>query len=120
MFSTSFFLILFFFCNPFGAYLVFKNKQAFEVSFTQLLHIQGYAFTNFIPFAFLYLVVTSYLWKLRLLMLASAGGISLYYMYKETKEAMVKYLDEETVRNLYWYFGVCTGVFLLLFRHCVG
>ena len=26
MFTTTFMLVLFFFCNPFGAYLVFKNK----------------------------------------------------------------------------------------------
>ena len=35
----SFLVSLLFFSNPFIAYLVFKNRQAFEVTFTWLLRI---------------------------------------------------------------------------------
>lgn len=34
VFKTAFVMTLMFFCNPFIAYLVFKNKGAFEVTYT--------------------------------------------------------------------------------------
>jgi hypothetical protein len=89
-------MTLLFICNPFIAYLVFKNKGAFEVSFVELLHIYGYSYTIFIPVAFLYLVIPLY--NMRLFILLSSGAISLYYLFKETKEIMNKYFDDGSLK----------------------
>jgi hypothetical protein len=44
-----FFLGCFYFGIPFTTYLMFKSKQAFEVTFTQQLAMSAYAFVLFIP-----------------------------------------------------------------------
>ena len=92
VFKISFFMAFFFFCAPFVSYLIFKNKQAFEVNFPQLLHIYGYSFAIFMPLALTYVVVPIYTFRWFLLLVG--GCISLYYMFKETREIMVKYFDE--------------------------
>jgi hypothetical protein len=89
-------MTLLFICNPFIAYLVFKNKGAFEVTFSQLLHIYGYSYTIFVPVAFVYLSIPLY--NMRWFILLSSGAISLYYLYKETREIMIKYFDEASLK----------------------
>lgn len=58
--------------------------------------------------------------RLRLLTTIAGAGISLYYIYKETREYVVKYLEgaDETT---YWYMKIfvvsSTAVFAMLFRY---
>ena len=50
----------------------------------------------------------------------AAGCISIYYMYKETREYAVKYLenaDETTFRYMKIYTVGSTAVFTFLFRY---
>lgn len=47
--KICFFLGVFYFGIPFVTYLMFKSKQAFEVTFTQQLGISAYSFVLFIP-----------------------------------------------------------------------
>lgn len=115
IFKTSFVMSLLFLCNPFIAYLVFKNKGAFEVTYMQLLHIYGYSFAIFIPVAIFYLAIPLY--RLRWFILISAGAISLYYLYKETKDIIIKYFDEGSLKTFGMYIVTSTGLFLLLFRY---
>jgi Flp pilus assembly protein TadB len=72
---------------------VFKNKGAIEVKYANLLQIYGYSFAVFIPLAFINCLLVP-LNRLRVFLLLSAGAISLYYIYKETKEYLTKYIDE--------------------------
>jgi hypothetical protein len=115
MFKTTFLMIVLFFGNPFIAYLVFKNKGAFEANYIQLLHTYSYSFTIFIPVALLYLAVPLY--RLRIFILLASGAISVYYLYKETKEIMVKYFDEASLKSFGIYIGTSTLLWIVLFRY---
>jgi len=66
------------------------------VTFVQLLHIYGYSYAIFIPGALLYLIIPLY--RVRIFLLIVSGLISLYYVYKETKDVVLKYFDEDTLR----------------------
>jgi hypothetical protein len=41
----------------------------------------------------------------------------MYYLYKETKEIMVKYFDEASLKSLGMYIGGSTLLWLILFRY---
>jgi hypothetical protein len=69
---------------------VFKGKGAVEVTYSLLLQIYGYSFTIFIPVTFAYIIAEP-LYNLRVFILLVAAAISLYYLYKETREYTVKY-----------------------------
>jgi hypothetical protein len=116
VFKTAFVMTFLFFCNPFIAYLVFKNKGAFEVTYTQLLQVYGYSFTIFVPVAVVYIIAAP-LYRLRLFILLVSGAISVYYLYKETKDFITKYFDDNTLRSFGIYIGISTSLFLLLFRY---
>lgn len=102
--------------NPFIIYLVFKNKGAIEVTYANLLQVYGYSFAIFIPLAILNSCLVP-LNRLRVFLLLCAGIISLYYIYKETKEYLTKYIDESTLKYIGGYIVGSTGVFMLLFRY---
>lgn len=109
-------MFILFFCNPFIAYLVFKGKGAFEVTYSLLLQIYGYSFTIFIPVTFAY-IVSEPLYNLRIFILLASAIISLYYLYKETREYSGKYFDEKTFKQFSIYIIASTTIFLLLFRY---
>jgi hypothetical protein len=105
--------------SPFVTFLVFKNKGALEVTFIQLMQIFGYSLSIFIPLALIHCVFYP-LSRLRLLTTIAATGISLYYIYKETREYVVKYLegaDDSTLWNMKVFTGTMIGGFALLFRY---
>jgi hypothetical protein len=119
LFSVSFLVSLMFLGNPFIAYLVFKNKGALEVTFTHLLQIYGYSLAVFVPLGFLHCLLYP-LGRLRLVLTVAAVCISLYYIFKETREFVVKYLegqDQETFKYMQYYTVASTTVFALLFRY---
>jgi hypothetical protein len=116
MFKTSFLMITLFFCNPFIAYLIFKNKGAFEISYMHLLQIYGYSFSIFVPVAFIYTLIVP-MYNLRVFMLLASGAISMYYLYKETRELIVKYFDDDSSKTFALYIGASTMFFLILFRY---
>jgi len=116
VFKTTFFLLLMFIVNPFIAYLVFKNKGAIEVTYANLLHIYGYSLAVFIPLALVNSALLS-LNRLRIFLLLAAGCISLYYIYKETKEYLTKYIDDQTLKYIGGYVVGWTCLFLLLVRY---
>lgn len=88
-------MFMLFFCNPFIAYLVFKGRGAIEVHYSLLLQIYGYSFSIFIPVTLAYIIAEP-LYNLRVFILLASAAISLYYLYKETREYIVKYFDEKT------------------------
>jgi len=47
--KITFFLAFFYFGNPFVTYMMFKSRNAFEVSFLYMLTIFSYAFVPLIP-----------------------------------------------------------------------
>ena len=85
-------MLLFFLLNPFVCYLLFKNKGAMEITFISLLQIFGYSLAIYIPLALINCVFYP-LDRLRIFMILVAAWISLYYVYKETKEHLDKYFD---------------------------
>jgi hypothetical protein len=108
-----------FILNPFVGYLVFKNRGALEVTFIQMTQIYGYSLSVFIPLGFLHCILYP-LARLRLLTTIAAACFSVYYIYKETREYVVKYL-ECADENTYWYMKAfvvtSTAIFALLFRY---
>ncbi len=71
------------------------------------------------PLGFIHCVLYP-LARLRLLLSVAAGAISIYYIFKETREYVVKYLegqDDVTLRYMKIYTVASTGVFVLLFRY---
>ena len=105
-----------FLVNPFVAYLVFKNKGAIEVTYTNLLHVYGYSLAVFIPLAIINSALIP-LNRLRIFLLLAAGAISLYYIYKETKEYITKYIDDQTLKYIGCYIVGSTALFLILVRY---
>ena len=119
MFTISFLVTLMFLLSPFVTFLVFKNKGALEVTFIQLMQIFSYSLSIFIPLGFIHCVFYP-LSRLRLLTTIAATGISLYYIYKETREYVVKYLegaDDSTLWNMKVFTGAMIGGFAVLFRY---
>jgi hypothetical protein len=116
VFKTTFLMMLMFIFNPFVAYLIFKNKGAIEVTYANLLQVYGYSFAIFIPISIINCCLMP-LNRVRIVLLISAGGISIYYIYKETKEYLTKYIDEATLRYIGGYIVGSTVVFMLLLRY---
>jgi len=119
LFKITFIVIFMFLLNPFIAYLVFKNKGAMEVTFIHLFQIYGYSLAVFVPLGFVHCVFYP-LSRLRLILTVAASCISLYYIFKETREYVVKYLedsDAQTLRYLKFYTVGSTAVFALLFKY---
>lgn len=116
VFKTTFFLLLMFIVNPFIAYLVFKNKGAIEVTYASLLQIYGYSLAIFIPLSLINCLLMP-LNRLRVFLLISAGAISTYYIYKETKEFLTKYIDENTLKYIGGYIVGSTCLFMVLVRY---
>lgn len=108
-------MTLYFFGQPFVAYLIFKNKGAFEATYSQLLHAYSYSFAIYIPVSLLYIAVPLY--RMRIFIMLVAGAISLYYLYKETKEIMMKYFDDSSLKSFGAYIGGSTLLWLILFRY---
>jgi hypothetical protein len=117
IFKLSFLVTLLFVLNPFIGYLVFKNRGALEVTFTHLLQIYGYSLSIFIPLGFVHSILFG-LSRLRLLLTLAGCSISLYYVYKETREYVVKYLedDEATMKAVKMFCVGSMAVYGLLFR----
>jgi len=116
MFTTTFLMSFLFIVNPFIVYLVFKNRGAIEVNFVQLLQIYGYSLAIFVPVAILNCFFIS-LNRLRIFLILVAGCISLYYIYKETKEYINKYIDDNTMKYLGGYMIGSTCCFMGLVRY---
>jgi len=117
IFKITFLLAVYFFVTPFIAYLIFKNKGAFEVSYLQLFMIYSYSFAVFVPTSLVYVLVPLY--RFRWLLLLGSTAISLYYVYKEVRELVQKYFDWESFKNLAWFAGLCSGAFMLLMRYYI-
>lgn len=106
-----------FIVNPFVSYLIFKNRGAIEVTYASLFQIYGYSFAIFIPLALVNCVLMP-LNRMRVFLLLASGAISLYYLYKETKEYLTKYIvDEQTWKYFVGYIVGSTVFFMLLFRY---
>ena len=120
LFKVSFLISLMFLVNPFIAYLVFKNRGAMTVTFTHLLQIYGYSLTIFVPLCLVHCILYP-LSRLRLLLTIASCCISVYYVFKETRDYVMKYLevsdDESTLRNMKIYTVGSTVMFGLLFRY---
>lgn len=116
MFKVSFLMLTIFFCNPFIVYLIFKNKGAFEISYVHLLQIYGYSFAIFVPVAFIYSLAVP-MYNLRIFMLLASGAINVYYLYKETRELITKYFDDNSLKSFGIYIASSTLFFLILFRY---
>ena len=114
--KTAMIMFLLFFCNPFIAYLVFKGKGALEVTYSLLLQIYGYSFAVFIPVTFAYILAEPF-YNLRVFILLCSAGISLYYLYKESREYIGKYLDDKTFKQIGGYIALSNVLFILLFRY---
>jgi hypothetical protein len=113
--KTAFLFALYFLGTPFVLYMVFKSKQALDVSYTRLFQLFGYAYTVFIPGSFLYALIP--LARLRLFVLVLMGTVSLYYIYREMKEMSAKYFDEVTLKNITWYVCASHIGFMLIFKY---
>ena len=107
---------MFFIINPFVCYLVFKNKGAIEVSFINLFQIYGYSYAIFVPLAIVNCILMP-LNRLRIFLILASGAISMYYIYKETKEYLTKYIDDQTFKYIGGYVLGSCAFFLLLFRY---
>jgi hypothetical protein len=116
MFKTVFLLSFLFILNPFIGYLIFKNRGAIEVTFAHLLQIYGYSLAIFVPAAILNCFLMP-LNRLRIFLILVSGAISLYYLYKETKEYLTKYIDEQTLKYVTGYMAGSTLFLLLLIRY---
>ena len=103
--------------NPFVCYLIFKYRGAIEVTYSGLFQIYGYSFAIFIPLAIINCILIP-LNRLRIFLLLASGAISLYYLYKETKEYLTKYIvDESTWKYFVGYIVLSTAFFMVLFRY---
>jgi len=47
----------------------------------------------------------------------ASGSISLYYIYKETKEYLTKYIDDQSFKYIGGYVVGSSAFFLLLLRY---
>lgn len=83
-----------------------------------MLQIYAYSLSIFLPLGLVHLLIYP-LARLRLLTTIASCIISVYYVYKETREWVVKYV--ETEESTYWYmkvYGVMSIVgFALIFRY---
>jgi len=117
LFSICFLVVFLLLINPFVGYLVFKNKGAIEVTFTHLLQIYGYSLTVFIPLGLIHCFLFG-LDRLRLILTVAACAVSMYYVYKETREFVVKYLedDEGTMKGIKMFSLCSIAIYGMLFR----
>lgn len=94
IFKITFIVLLSMFLSPFIAYLILKNKGALEVTFVHLFQIYGYSLAIFIPLGFIQCLFYP-LNRLRLILTIAGGCISIYYVFKEMREYLVKYLESQ-------------------------
>ena len=83
-----------------------------------MTQIYSYSLAVFVPLGLIHCVVYPFN-RLRLITTIGACMISLYYIYKETREYVVKYLnsDETTLSYMKMYTIASVGIFALLFRY---
>jgi len=55
--------------------------------------------------------------RLRIFLMIASGAISLYYIYKETKEYLTKYIDDQSFKYIGGYVVGSSAFFLLLLRY---
>ncbi len=116
IFTVSFLMLFIFILNPFVAYLVFKNKGALEINYISLLQTYGYSFAIYVPLAIINCLLAP-LNRLRVFLIIVASAISIYYIYKETKEQLDKYFDSQSLHYFLMYMIGSSGLFSILFRY---
>mmetsp|Transcript_8451 Transcript_8451/g.12902 ORF Transcript_8451/g.12902 Transcript_8451/m.12902 type:complete len:121 (-) Transcript_8451:28-390(-) len=111
-----FFLVTCFYIGqPFCSYLMFKSKNAIEVSFSQQLTIFSYAFVPFIPGA-LFIFCFQAFYRVKLFLVLCLWLVYLYYIYKQLYDLRVKYFDQQANKNLAWLVGGSSFVFTWVFK----
>ena len=90
--KISFFLGVFYFGVPFATYLMFKGKQALEVSYVQQLSQTSYSYVVLIPASLLIFALQQFS-RFKYLMLIAIWVIQQYFLYKGMFELRQKYFD---------------------------
>ena len=90
--KITFFLGMFYFGNPLISYLMFKGKNALEVSYIQQLGVFSYANVMFIPVSLLISALQQY-YRFKYFALILLYFSYLFYIYKELYEMRKKYFD---------------------------
>ena len=110
-----FLVSLFYIGLPFCSYLMFKTKNAIEVSFLQQLSTFAYSYVPFIPGA---LVIFSFqaFYRAKILLVGVLWLFHLFYIYKQQYDLRIKYFDQKANKNMAWLIGGSSFVFMWIFK----
>jgi hypothetical protein len=113
--KISFFLALFYLGVPFVTYLMFRGRQAMEVSFSQQLTLVSYSFVTLIPASLLIFAFQRFA-RFKYLLLVVVWVTQLFYLYKSMYEARKKYFDFATNKQLAWFLFTQSFFFMWMYK----
>ena len=113
--KITFLLACFYLGNPFVTYLMFKGKNAMEVTFVQQLCHFSYAYVPFVPVSLLLFVLQRYS-RFKVFMVVSLWVCHLFFIYKQLYETRKKYFDFQANKQLAWFLVTSTFVQMWVYK----
>lgn len=113
--KITFLLAVFYLGNPFVSYLMFKSKNAIEVTFTQQLCAFSYSYAIFVPGSFLLFALQSFS-RFKYLMVLTLWILHTYFIYKQLYETRRKYFDFAANKQLAWFLFTSTFIFMWIYK----
>lgn len=113
--KITFFLGLFYMGVPFMTYIMFKNRNATDISFAHQLTLTSYSYVIFIPASILIAAFQSY-YRFKYLVLLIVWAIHLYYLYKNMYDVRKKYFDFESNKQMAWIIVGSSFFFMWIYK----
>lgn len=113
--KISFFLGVFYFGVPFVTYLMFKSKQAMEISYVQQLALTSYSYVVLIPASLLIFALQQFV-RFKYLVLITVWLMHLFFMYKSMYDARKKYFDFGANKQMAWFVLTQSFVFMWIYK----
>lgn len=113
--KNTFFLLIFYLGNPFVAYCMFKSRNAFEVSFMQLLCIFSYAYVPLIPGS-IFLFSLQKFWRFKMVYILLIWIVHMFQLYKGLYDMRQKYFDFGANKQFAWFVIGSTFIFHWIYK----
>lgn len=113
--KIGFFLACFYFGVPSVTYLMFKNRQALEVSYIQQLSIMAYSYVVLIPGSLLIFALQQFS-RFKYFMILLIWILQLFFLYKSMYEIRGKYFDFAANKQMAWFLGSSSFLFMWIYK----
>ena len=113
--KISFFLACFYFGVPSVTYLMFKNRQALEVSYIQQLSIIAYSYVILIPGSLLIFALQQFS-RFKYFMILLIWMLQLFHLYKSMYDTRSKYFDFAANKQMAWFLGTQSFLFMWIYK----